>query len=121
VPTVDEYIELVSTEARHLVAGRGRAYDAGKRLWTLGVEHAATEDLRSISWPLWLIWGSLTDWVDGPRGREPGAETAASEAMRRAASEWLAVAKDEPARTAYFARWVYEECGYERGPDSEAR
>ena len=64
---------------------------------------------------LYLIWGSLTDGIDGPQ-RDPAATAAwATEAMRRAAREWLAMSHaDLTARTEYLDRWVYEECGYAR-------
>ena len=114
VVDIAEFVETVSEQTRRIVAGTGRAYDVGRRIWTLGMEGAADEALRDVAWPIWLIWGNLTDRVDGPRGREPGAEEAASSEMRRAASEWLAVATDQASRDVYFDRWVYEECGYDR-------
>ncbi len=72
------------------------------------------DSLWDIAEPITLIWGSLTDWVDGPKGSEPGAEEEASAQMIRAAREWLAVSSDEAARRTYFDRWVYEECGHDR-------
>jgi hypothetical protein len=42
---------------------------------------------------LWLMWGSLTDWVENRPSETPEAE----EAMRRAASEWLTLADDQSA------------------------
>lgn len=36
--------------------------------------------------------------------------------MRRAASEWLAVANDEPRCRAFFEHWLYDELGDERPP-----
>ena len=118
---VSAYIDRVSEEARVLLAGVERTYDAARKLWGLGMDGATDEALRDVAWPLWLIWGNLTDRVDGPGGDQPGAEEAASAEMRRAASEWLDSVSDPAARTAYLDRWVYEECGYERPkPDDHA-
>lgn len=112
-----EYVGRISEQAR-LVVTTERPYDVARRIWALGMDGATIEALREVAWPTWLIWGDLTDRVDGPQGGEPGAEDAAASEMRRAASEWLAVADDPAARDNYFDRWVYDECGYEReAPD----
>lgn len=108
------YLNSVSREARPLLVGVERAYDVGMRLLSLGIDGRLDESTQVVAEPLWLIWGSLTDRVDGPRGGNDGAEDAAAQDMRRAASEWLAVVSDPARRTAYLDRWVYEECGYAR-------
>jgi hypothetical protein len=108
------YLEKVSEQACLLIAGTARAYDAGSEIWKLGMDGIGDDYLRPTAWPLWLIWGSLTDLVDGRRGQEPGAEERASEVMRRAASEWLDASGDPLARSRYLDRWVYDECGYDR-------
>jgi len=59
---------------------------------------------------LWLLWGSLTDWVEN----KPRETSEAEQAMRRAAGEWLPVVDDETAWRAYFDRWLYDEMGYAR-------
>jgi hypothetical protein len=59
---------------------------------------------------LWLLWFGLTDWIEV----RPEETDEAEAAIRRAASEWLQVADDEPARAAFFERWLYGELGYER-------
>jgi Protein of unknown function (DUF2510) len=59
---------------------------------------------------LWLVWGSLTDWVENKPHETAQAETE----MRRAAREWLALPDDEPNVRAYFDRWVYDEMEYAR-------
>jgi hypothetical protein len=95
---VPDYVASVSTQARQLVAGVDRPYEVGLRIWTIGMEGTRDEATRGAAWPIWLTWGSLTDRVDGLRGRERGAEEAAPFEMRRAASEWLAVADDQLGR-----------------------
>lgn len=73
-------------------------------------------DVGDVAGGLYLIWGAITDGVDGPRSDE--FEEWAYEAMRRAASEWLSLPlDDEGEREAYIDRWVYDECGYKR-PDA---
>jgi hypothetical protein len=111
--TVEDYIAKISELARTLVEGTDRPYDVGMRLLSLGMQ-SGIDSPGDISNPICLIWGSLTDLVDGPRGDEPGAEEKASALMIRAAREWLAISSNEASRRAYFDRWVYEECGYRR-------
>ena len=64
--------------------------------------------------PLWLMWGSLTDAIDGPRSDDPEIVAWAIDGMRRAAAEWLALGGSPEVRRHYFDRWVYEECGSQR-------
>jgi len=59
---------------------------------------------------LWLLWGSLTDWVQSKPHETPEAEAA----MRRAAREWLEVSRDKLRWRRYFDRWLYDEMGYAR-------
>jgi hypothetical protein len=109
--TIEDYIAKISDLARALVEGKDRPYEVGMRLLSLGMQPDSPGD---ISEPICLIWGSLTDLVDGTRGDEPGAEEKASALMILAAREWLAVSSNEASRREYFDRWVYEECGYRR-------
>ena len=92
-----------------LIISRNRpAYRSGRRIWSTAFRHAGGPD--EVMWPMWLLWGALTDWVE-----VRPAETAQAEAaMRRAAHEWLALPDDAGARRAYFDRWLYDELGYER-------
>lgn len=65
----------------------------------------------------WLIWGCLTDGFDAPRA-DATSILWATDAIRRASSEWLQVAQADHATVSdYLDRWVYEECGY-ASPDS---
>jgi hypothetical protein len=59
---------------------------------------------------LWLLWGALTDWVE----MKPEEIVEAEQTMRRAASEWLEVADEEPRWRDYFEHWLYTEMGYSR-------
>jgi hypothetical protein len=110
---LDDYLAAVSVEARALTEGTEREYDVARRLWRLGME-GISEETAHVGHPLWLIWGHLTDLVDGPGGASPGAEAAAAETMRKAASEWLRAVNQPDRLSEYFDRWVYEECGYPR-------
>jgi hypothetical protein len=98
----------IETLMRLIVARRGSAFRAGRRIWATAMHHApeSTEIMR----PLWLLWGSLTDWVEVKAAETDQAESA----MRRAAQEWLALTDNAEAQRAYFDRWLYEEMGYER-------
>jgi hypothetical protein len=116
VARLHDYIERIDLEARALLAGDERAYDVGIRLLSLGMGSVGDEELDAVAMPVYLIWGSLTDLIDGPRGDEPGAEQAATAMMKRASSEWLDVSGDAASLAAYLDRWVYVECGYRR-PD----
>ena len=110
---LERYLDAVSVEARALLEGLEREYDVAWRLYRLSFDEVGAES-RDVAHPLWLIWGHLTDLVDGPGGARPGAESAASQKMRRAAEEWLVVVNEPADWTEYFERWVYEECGYPR-------
>jgi len=62
-------------------------------------------------YPLWLIWGALTDWVENRPEERPEAERE----MVRAAQEWFALSgESREKRKQYLDRWVFEEMGYER-------
>ena len=65
---------------------------------------------HEVMWPMWLLWGALTDWIEVKPEETPQAEAA----MRRAAQEWLATRDEVEAQRAYFERWLYEEMGIER-------
>lgn len=92
-----------------LIVSRDRPpYRAGRRIWATAMRHASAAD--EIMWPLWLLWGALTDWVEV----NPNEAAQAEAAMRRAAQEWLSLPDDAGARRAYFDRWLYEEMGYGR-------
>lgn len=99
---------------RLIVSRRGPAYRAAWRVWGTAMRHAT--DAETIMWPLWLIWGALTDWVEN----KPAEAEQAEAAMIRAAQEWLSLPEDSQAQRAYFDRWLYDELGYERPHHAEA-
>jgi len=108
----DEFLRQVDEEmTRIAIMDEGR-YEAGSRLWALGMEAAVDEALRSIAYPMWLIWGCLTDMVDSRRADPEKA----SILMRRAALEWLDARRLQLELKSYLDRWVFLECGYERPP-----
>ena len=92
-----------------LIVSRDRPpYRAGWRIWGTAMAHASAAG--EIMYPMWLLWGALTDWVE----LKPAEMAKAEAAMRRAAQEWLTLPDDVEMQRAYFDRWLYEEVGYER-------
>jgi hypothetical protein len=87
-------------------------YEAGIELWRLGMVSVSAEGpIGEWGHCTWLIWGSLTDGIDGPP-HTPELKARATDGMRRAAREWLDLPPhDDDARRSYLDRWVYEECG----------
>jgi hypothetical protein len=59
---------------------------------------------------VYLIWAGLTDHWE----LKPDERTEVEALMRRAATEWLAVAHDDAARDRYLDHWMFEVLGYER-------
>ena len=102
------YSELL----RQLTTGNGDKYELGKEIWSLSMDLADSSDW--IYYPSWLVWGSLTDWVEN----KPEQRNEAENAMLRAAKEFLALNGDLASEQVYFDRWVYDECGYERPTDN---
>jgi len=98
---------------RLIVSRRGSAYRAAWRIWGTAMVHATNSN--TIMWPLWLIWGALTDWVE----QKPAEAEQAESSMIRAAQEWLSLPETDEAQRAYFDRWLYDELGYERPQHAE--
>ena len=96
--------------ARDLVGGLVPPYEAGRAIWAAALGASGSGRDGSHCWALWLLWGSLTDWVEN----KPTEAAEAEAAMRRAAAEWLDVVDDELRWRQYFERWLYDEMGYER-------
>lgn len=102
-------IKAIEQEMRNMLDGRTDPYAAGWKIWSLALANAV--DSPTIMHPFWLIWGSLTDWVEN----RPKEKAKAESEMLRASREWLSLDRsDSKATTAYLDRWVYEEMGYKR-------
>ena len=93
---------------RGILSGEEEPYEAGREIWSQAF--MAAKDSKELMWPLWLLWGALTDWVEV----RPKEKDQAYEAMRRASREWLALAHDSTLHKPYFERWLYEELDCER-------
>ena len=114
--TLKEALLRIEADLREIATSEHSVYDAGWRVYSEALGHA--DKSRDILWPLWLMWGALTDWLEN----RPHEANEAEAAMRRAAREWLSLANDQSARDAYFERWLYDELGYERArhvPESD--
>ena len=103
----------IEEDMRLIVSALDSPYDAGWRIWGTAMEHAPTS--KEMMWPLWFLWGALTDWVEV----SPAESGQAESAMRRAAQEWLSLPDNAEAQRAYFDRWLYDEIGYERPQQSK--
>jgi hypothetical protein len=111
-PTLASARRCIEGDMRLIVSGGESRYDAGWRIWATAMEHASAS--KELMWPLWLLWGALTDWVEV----RPAEADRAESAMQRAAQEWLSLPDNAEAQRAYFDRWLYDEIGYERPEQS---
>jgi hypothetical protein len=99
----------IENEMRSLLDGQSPSYDAAWSIW--GTAMSLVSASPNVMHPFWLIWGSLTDWVENRPEERPQAESK----MRQAAREWLELNRDDVAEVkAYCDRWVYDEMGYAR-------
>lgn len=108
-PEIRESLDAIEAEMRLLLAGSGTQCEHGYNIWksAMNIAHHDPE----IMWPMWLIWGALTDWIEN----RPEETKTAEEKMSQAAREWIELNSESPqAMNAYFDRWVYDEMGYER-------
>jgi hypothetical protein len=104
-----DFLVEIEQHMKSMLIGSSEIYDAGRKIWSSSVEYAPRSP--EVAWPLWLIWGALTDLVE----TQPARRSEAEGKMLQAAKEWLAVSNgDAVLRTAYLDRWVYEEMRYER-------
>lgn len=101
-----EALAYCQEQMRLMLSGEAAPYDAA---WQIFGTALSTLPSPKLMHPLWLIWGSLTDWVEN----RPEETTAAEAAMLRAAQEWLSL-PNIAAREAYFERWIYDELKYKR-------
>ena len=99
----------IENEMRRMLDGRSPPYDAAWIIWGRAMSLVSVSP--NMMHPLWLIWGSLTDWVENRPDETPQAESK----MREAAKEWLELNHDDATKEkAYLDRWVYDEMGYAR-------
>jgi hypothetical protein len=107
--TEPEAIAAIEYEMKRMLGGREEPYSAGRKIWEIAFTHASISP--DVVWPLWLIWGALTDWVEvGPEEEEK-----AKKEMLRASGEWLALNRlDANLRRAHLDRWVRDELSIER-------
>ena len=99
----------IEDEMRGILEGRSPPYDAAWNIWSKAMSLVSASP--NVMHPFWLIWGSLTDWVENrPEQREQ-----AESKMRQAAKEWLDLNRDDAIeKKKYLDRWVYDEMGYAR-------
>lgn len=100
--------------ATDLVANREEPYPIAREIHGEAMRGGTSKEGMSPAndqrHAMWLLWGSLTDWVEN----KPEETTEVEETMRRAPREWLEVVDDEARWRPYFDRWLYDEMGYER-------
>lgn len=106
---VAEGLLEIEHEMRRILEGRSPPNDAAWNIWDKAMSLVSLSP--NVMHPFWLIWGSLTDWVENrPEEREQ-----AEFKMRQAAKEWLELSHDDGTEEkAYCDRWVYGEMGYAR-------
>ena len=99
----------IESHMRTITGGTCEPYEAGLEIWKIAMSEV--ESSPDIMHPFWLIWGSLTDWVEN----RPAEKIDAESAMVRASLEWLDLNHRNPvAIKAYCDRWVYDEMGYQK-------
>jgi hypothetical protein len=107
----DELFAGIDRLARQMLAAPGSEYEIGMDTMGHIMSHLETEDAAGR---LYMIWGHLTDQIDGPPARAVETEASAIAKMRRAATEWLTTPRTPAAVDSYLDRWYHEECGYSR-------
>ncbi|MBL8890559.1 MAG: hypothetical protein JNL67_11330 [Planctomycetaceae bacterium] len=108
-PEISEALRQIEHEMQSMLAGLTQPYEAAWNIWGKAMSSVSTSP--SVMHPFWLIWGSLTDWVENRPGERQMAETK----MRQAAIEWLGLNRDDVGEVKkYCDRWVYDEMGYSR-------
>lgn len=104
----NEFLSEVNGHLASILAGSAVAYEAGLEIWGLAFEYAPSSP--ELAYPFWLIWGGLTDAVEGSADDRAAAESK----MHRAAREWLDLPAGDEQRNEYLDRWLYDELAYER-------
>jgi hypothetical protein len=113
MPTQDhdvaEGLREITEEMHKIVTMVINPHYCGYRIWETAFRLA--DNSPDLMWPMWLLWGALTDRSVGLNQEE---KASAEATIVRAAHEWLALETDIPSRDAYFNHWLYEELGYDR-------
>jgi hypothetical protein len=91
------------------VAAASNPYEESSFVLGCAVDYLLTSITASR---LYQVWAALQDWFDLNVAERPEALAA----MRRAASEWVAVKDDPLSRDTYLDHWQYDVLGYKR-PD----
>lgn len=106
VETPDQRFRRIMTEAAHrILAGTKSPYEIGIEL--LG-DLAGPEllDKSDFAGAAYMMWGSLTDGIDGPpRYAQGRSESEILDLMRLAAREWLDLEPTPENVHAYLLRW----------------
>jgi hypothetical protein len=108
-PEVANGLLEIENEMRRMLDGQSQPYDAAWKIWDKAMSLVSTSS--HVMHALWLIWGSLTDWMEN----RPEETRHAESKMRQAAKEWLELNRDDANQEkAYLDRWVFDEMGYAR-------
>jgi hypothetical protein len=117
----EDLLEATSGQAQRVLDA-----DEGWPTWSEGMEFQSlavrasrvldeiheSRELADKFLMLHLIWLLLTDEMDLPGRESYEYAAAATEHMKRAATEWLSVVNSPDDRAAYLDRWLYKECGF---------
>jgi hypothetical protein len=106
---ISDGLRQIENEMQSLLDRQTPPYDAAWNIYSKAmILVTASPDVMH---PFWLIWGSLTDWVEN----RPGERKEAESKMRQAAFEWLELNREDAVSVkAYCDRWVFDEMGYAR-------
>jgi hypothetical protein len=105
-----EALKAIRSRAEAVASNRADPYGAARDMWQVAMSATGQTTDGEHCHGLWLIWGALTDWVEQRPEERPQAEAA----IRRFATEWLAVCNAEAGWRPFLDHWIYAEMGYER-------
>jgi hypothetical protein len=116
--TADEALASIRSRCVQIAEGDPDLWEVGSEIWATAMTHVGVDD-SGVLYGLYLIWASLTDWIETPpttagqaewRSRAGGAD----QAMRDAARGWLDVEASPRRTTEYIDYWLYDVIGLER-------
>ena len=70
--SVSTALALMDRWMSKMLEGQREPYDWGAKIWSLAMRNAS--ESSDTIWPLWLIWGALTDWVEVKPAEKSTAE-----------------------------------------------